>query len=404
MFDFRPYASVPLFLILDQILTGATGSIGAHILLTLLEDDRISVIYCLTRRANPMDAILNTLSQKDLQVPTSKVQKIIALNSTLDKPNLGIDKEIRHKMQQSVTLIIHSAWPVNFNLPLSTFEPHIKGLHNLIQFSLSVHQPTPAALLFCSSVSTVLGSSSREIHEKPPPDFNYALEMGYGRSKLMGEHIVSNARKSGARAYTLRIGQVSGHSEKGLWNDSEAIPLMIRSAVTLKVLPELDMECSWLPVDVLAKGIVEIAGACEYALRPHSPRSSGSSGSSYSMVEDEEDDTVYNLHNPHTFTWSSLLATLRENGFEFKIVTFQTWLQMLRDSEARGEELANPAVKLTAHYEATYSEASRAYQQEKKFLTGKAERDSVSLREGRLRIIEDGVLGCYARDWLRRWQ
>lgn len=178
---------------------------------------------------------------------------------------------------------------------------------------------------------------------------------------------------------------------------------MIRSAVTLKVLPELDMECPWLPVDVLARGIVEIAGAYGCISRPHSPRSDSSGGSSYSMVEDE-DDTIYNLCNPHTFTWSSLLTTLRENGFEFKTVPFQTWLQMLRDSEARGEELVNPAVKLTAHYEATYSEASKAEQREKRFLTGKAERDSVSLREGRLRIIEDGVLGCYARDWLRRWK
>ena len=226
--------------------------------------------------------------------------------------------------------------------------------------------------------------------------------MGYGRSKLIGEHIVSNARKSGARAYTLRIGQVSGHSEKGLWNDSEAIPLMIRSAVTLKVLPELDAECSWLPVDVLARGIVEISEACECVSRPHSPRSDSSGGSAYSMVEDE-DDTAYNLCNPHTFTWSSLLMALQGNGFEFKTVPFQTWLKMLRDSEARGEELVNPAVKLTAHYEATYSNASGPEQQEKRFLTGKAERDSVSLREGRLRIIEDGVLECYARDWLRRW-
>lgn len=398
-----PMPHVPLFLIFDQILTGATGSIGAHILVTLLEDDSISKIYCLTRRTSPKDAILNTLSQKDLLVPASKAQKIIALNSALDKTNLGIDEDTFHKMQQSVSLIIHSAWPVNFNLPLSAFEPHIKGLHNLTQFSLSVDQPSPAVLLFCSSISTTLGSSSCEIQEKPISDLHSASGIGYGRSKLIGEHIISNARKSGARAYTLRIGQVSGHSEKGLWNDSEAIPLMIRSAVTLGALPELDVECSWLPVDVLARGIVEIAGTCGCISRPHSPRSDSSGGSSYSIIEDE-DDVVYNLCNPHTFAWSSLLATLRENGLEFETVTFQTWLQLLRDSEARGEELVNPAVKLTAHYEATYSNTSGYEHQEKKFLTGKSARDSMILREGPLKIIEDGVLRCYARDWLRRWK
>jgi hypothetical protein len=58
---------------------------------------------------------------------------------------------------------------------------------------------------FCSSVSTALGSPSDEIPEKPIA-LDCAL-MGYGQSKLVGERIVSNARHSGARAYSLRIGR-----------------------------------------------------------------------------------------------------------------------------------------------------------------------------------------------------
>jgi hypothetical protein len=33
---------------------------------------------------------------------------------------------------KSVTHIIQNAWPVNFNLHLSSFEPHVKGLCYLI--------------------------------------------------------------------------------------------------------------------------------------------------------------------------------------------------------------------------------------------------------------------------------
>ena len=67
----------------------------------------------------------------------------------------------------------------------------------------------------------------------------------------------------------------------------------------------------------------------------------------------------------------------------------------------------NPAVKLTDHYEAMYAKSPpgspKEQPQEKKFHTDKAERDSVTLRDGPLRIIEDGILGCYAQDWLKRW-
>lgn len=370
-----------------QILTGATGSMGAHTLYRLVNDDSVSTVYCLTRRDNAKEAILETLEQKGLTVPSFRTHKIVAFNSALNKSDFGLGQTTIDEMKNSVSLIIHTAWPVNFNLPLLSFEPHIEGLYNLINLSLSVNRATPAVLLFCSSISTALGSKSSEVHETPIEDLKSALEMGYGRSKLIGEKMISNARKSGARAFSLRIGQISGHSKKGLWNDSEALPLMVRSALTLKALPEVDATCSWLPVDKLVGSMLEIAKAC--------------SSKSADDRQDNEDDTIYNLSNSRTFTWSSMLDTLRTNGFKFDTVPFDRWLELLRESEARGEELVNPAVKLTDHYEAMYGKEST---KPPKFTTHKAERDSMTLRNGRLRIIQDGILGRYARDWLNRWQ
>lgn len=396
------------------ILTGATGSLGVHTLLRLLDDSSITKVYCLTRRDKPKKAIMDTLAQKGHRnVPESQAQKIVALNSALDKPDLGIEPDVLKQMQASVFLIIHTAWPVNFNFPISSFESHIKGLHNLLQFSLSVTLPSPAITLFCSSVSTAFGGASPdEVPETPLPDLHSALEQGYGRSKLVGEHLVSNAvRRAGARAYSLRIGQISGHSTKGLWNDSEAVPLMIRSALTLKALPELDTTCSWFPVDKLADTVVEIAEKCSNDTPPSSPGSVANSNSAESNSSkattsaDHDDNTIYNLTNPYTFPWTTLLTTLQQRGFEFDAVPFNVWLQKLRDSESRGEEQTNPAVKLTDHYNTMYTQSSSGAQpvEQKKFRTEKAERDSATLREGRFRIIEDGILRCYARDWLERW-
>lgn len=329
----------------------------------------------------------------------------MALNSALDQPNLGLQDTLIRAMQAAVTQIIHAAWPVNFNLPLTQFESHIRGLHNLIQFSLSVRRPEPATVMFCSSISTALGSSSTTIPESPMPlDSAY---MGYGRSKLIGEHIISAAHKAGARAYSLRIGQVSGHSKKGLWNDTEALPLLIRSALTLHALPDLDQTCSWLPVDKLASTIVDLAKARSVPSPPPSPsidtKTDKVATISYTAVR-KTDDTIYNICNSREFTWSALLSTLSRNGFQFETVPFTRWLQMLRESEARGEEHVNPAVKLIGHYEAMYGGKAECVQLgPKTFVTEKAERDSVTLRNGRLRMAEDGILSCYARDWLRRW-
>ena len=224
--------------------------------------------------------------------------------------------------------------------------------------------------------------------------------MGYGQSKLIGEQIVNAARQSGAHAYSLRIGQVSGHSKKGLWNDSEALPLLIRSALTLKSLPDLDQSCNWLPVDNLASSIVEIAHACvrpDFANKDEMCDLSGDASKDHGY----ESYSVYNICNPHDFSWSSMLSTLKKNGFQFEAVSFKKWLELLRESEKRGEEHVNPAVKLIDHYEAMYGDNSQLGP--KSFKTEMAERDSLTLRNGRVRIIDDGILNCYVRDWLNRW-
>ncbi|BCS11960.1 putative NRPS-like protein biosynthetic cluster [Aspergillus luchuensis] len=279
------------------ILTGATGSIGAHLLRTLLADETISTVYCLTRRSNPHDALFANFRRKQITIPPAWAERIVALQSDLAQSDLGVGDKRMRQMKRSVSLIIHVAWPVNFTLPLPSFEPHVKGLRNLISFSLSVDAPVPALLLFCSSVSTALASPAPEIEETPMGP-NCALDMGYSRSKFVGEQLVSRAREAGAHAYTVRIGQVSGHSERGLWNDSEAIALMIRSALTLGALPDLDISCSWLPVDHLAACLQEIADACL------TRREAG-------LTLSHRDDSVYNLVNPRRFTWSVLLEELR---------------------------------------------------------------------------------------------
>ncbi|KXG48476.1 Male sterility, NAD-binding [Penicillium griseofulvum] len=376
-------------------LTGATGSIGAHVLYELLNDDSISTVYCLTRRESPLEAILCTLTDKDLFISPEQITKIVAFNGRIDQPDFGLsldENTIKH-MLDTVSLIIHTAWPVNFNLPLVEFEPHIQGLHNLIQFSLCVQRREPAVMMFCSSISTALRSPSAEILEQPV-DLDCAF-MGYGQSKLIGEQIVSKARRSGARAYSLRIGQVSGHSKKGLWNDSEALPLMIRSALTLGALPELSQTCSWLPVDNLASTILELARTCATS------NIVGESQASNSSMVEYIDDSIFNLCNSREFTWSSLLHVLKNCGFRFDAVPFEEWLLRLRRSEMRGEELVNPAVKLIHHYEMMHGKSLQ--NGPKRFITEKAERSSVALQNGRLRIIDDGILRCYAKDWLARW-
>ena len=288
-----------------------------------------------------------------------------------------------------LTSISSSAWAVNFNLGIRSFEEqHIKGLHNLVQFSLSVLTPTPARLFFCSSISTALASSRpATIPETPIFDLNAALPQGYGRSKLVSEHIVRNAAKdAGALTRILRIGQIVGDGKLGLWNDTEAVPLIIRSALTLKVLPALDETESWLPVDNVAAAILDLAGISTGTI----------------PASDSETDLVYNLENPHTFSWTdSLLPELLQSGLEFSTVPVAEWFQKLRDYENSGGDVErNPAVKLIDHFERMSGGKKTG---DIRFETSIAQKHSLALRETP-KLIEDGYVRKFVKAWLAKWE
>ena len=165
----------------------------------------------------------------------------------VSKPAFGLDGTTLETLRNHMTLIVHAAWPVNFQLSLGSFEPHLLGLQSLIQLSLEVKFKRPARLLFCSSMGVALGTQGqRRIPEEPIMDFRQASRSGYTQSKLVGEYIVQRAVEDfGATACNLRIGQVVGDTKFGLWNENEAPPLMIRSALTLGKLPALDVVRTW---------------------------------------------------------------------------------------------------------------------------------------------------------------
>ena len=223
------------------VLTGVTGSLGAFLLAQFLFNTEVRQVYCLVRGENPEERVSQALRQRGFSFPNS--DHLTVLTSDLSRSDLGLSAETYQELRNRTTLIIHSAWAVNFNLGIRSFEEqHIKGVHNLTQLSLSVETPRPARLFFCSSIAAALGTPAPAvIPEAPILDLKDSLPQGYARSKLVSEHIVRNAAvDAGASARILRIGQIVGDANRGLWNDTEAVPLVIRSALTLRALPALD--------------------------------------------------------------------------------------------------------------------------------------------------------------------
>lgn len=245
-----------------------------------------------------------------------------------------------------MTLIIHSAWAVNFNVGVQSFEAeHIAAVHHLLHLTSSA--PRRPRFYFASSVSVVGGTPRPgRVGEGPVADMAHVQRTGYGRSKYVAESIVLAAARAGVRARVLRIGQLVGDTASGTWNTSEGVPLMMQTAATLGALPEVDEEMSWLPVDWAARIIAEVCGV---------------RSNTAPMATDEEamgrTDLVYHVLNPNRFHWTrDMLPALKAAGLNFESLPTDQWMARLRASDRDPKK--NPPIKLLDWFEGKYGKGA----------------------------------------------
>ncbi|KAI0554221.1 putative NRPS-like enzyme [Xylaria curta] len=341
----------------DVLLTGSTGTLGTSILHALLGHPRVGHVFCLNRSADGGRATQHdrfAAAQLDTNMLDSRTT---FLRADLVDPKLGLDEETYRMLGTRIGLLVHNAWPVNFNLPLLSFRPMLAGLVNLVRFAAIVSLPT-CRIAFISSVSVVVGMDSKAPTEAVPDErtsLGAPLTNGYARSKFLAEVLCdSAANQLGLHIAILRIGQVGGSTTRhgSIWNRAEWLPsLVISSARTLNCLPNSlgphFSEVDWVPSDLLGAVVRDITLA--------NPTGTPGVGAE-----------VFNVRNPRTTSWDSLIPTIQEavkSKFSrtMQVVSSTEWLTRLQESE-RGnhgetvdtspQELAvnNPAVKLPNFY------------------------------------------------------
>ncbi|KAJ3540826.1 hypothetical protein NM688_g6172 [Phlebia brevispora] len=224
------------------ILTGSTGSLGAHILLHLLRDPSVETVYALNRASASMRQQHETFKRNGLDERVLDSPKLRFLTGDLSLPSFGLDLNVFDELQSSVTHVIHNAWKVDFNQSLDAFEPLIVGIRNLVDFCLcSPHRHAPR-LLFTSSMGIF-----RKLPDIVPAledvirDADVCIGSGYTESKWIAEQILLSARnKAGIKSVICRLGQISG-GFNGYWNEREWFPAIVKSAVDLKCIPNIDI-------------------------------------------------------------------------------------------------------------------------------------------------------------------
>ncbi|KAK3343348.1 hypothetical protein B0H65DRAFT_590229 [Neurospora tetraspora] len=325
------------------VITGTTGGIGSYMVDICSSSPRVSKIICLNRSEDGKARQTDSSSGRGLSTDFSKCE---FYHADLSRADLGLGSEVYSRLLTEVDRVIHNQWPVNFNIAVESFEPHIRGCRNLVDFSYKADKNVP--IIFVSSIATVdkWREEDRIVPETSLSDFSISAG-GYGQSKLVSSLILDKATEvSGVPTEVVRVGQVAGpSSEKGYWNKQEWLPSIVASSVYLGVLPDSLGQmstCDWTPIEGIANLLLEVSGVTD-------------------DVPIDKLNGYFHGVNPERASWSELAPAVQEYYSDRikKIVPLDEWIEALEKSQEKAEDVTrNPGIKLLDTYRA-WSEATK---------------------------------------------
>ncbi|TFK50396.1 acetyl-CoA synthetase-like protein [Heliocybe sulcata] len=326
------------------LITGTTGGLGSYMLWALLQDENVECVYAFNRRstrATLADRQKLAFTDRGLPVDLLDSSKLVLVEGEESKTNLGLGSTMYEKLRTSCTHILHSSWRLDFNLAVSSFEPNIAGVRNLIDLGLASSYGSHFRFIFTSSVGVSQGWN-REMGlfpEKSDLPIDVAVGAGYGESKFVSEQLLRRASERGIQTTSLRIGQICGGKPNGSWATTDWVPIIIKSSRSLGCLPDGQGVVTWMPTEVVAQSVLDVA----FASRSPS--------------------AALNILHPRPVPWSNVIEDIRvalvkivDHGETdpLPLVPFMHWVSLFEKRAKRATESdmkAVPAVKILQFFQ-----------------------------------------------------
>ncbi|KAI6485398.1 Type I Iterative PKS [Pyricularia oryzae] len=330
------------------VVTGGTGGLGAHLVARLATDPSVARVICLNRRKPHSDAAARqhqavlAKTGLDLDDPrhSSARSKLVVWETDLSQPALGLDDAAYGDLTRSAGEIVHNGWLMTLSRGVDGFEPQLRVMRRVLDLArdAALRQPAAAVVFqFVSSVAVVGRAPAGAVCEERVRGVESVLPAGYAEAKwaceLMVDATLHDGRWGGAfRPMVVRLGQIAASRATGYWNAAEHVSFMIKSSLTLGVLPRLGGVLSWTPVEDVAGTLVDLLAAP----RPY---------------------PVYHVDNPVRQPWGDMIALLgRELGLHGECtVPFGEWVRRVREL---GAGAGNPAYVLVDFLEANFEHIS----------------------------------------------
>ena len=268
----------------DIFLTGATGFVGAFVLKELLE--RGLKVTALVRNGGRERIEAN--AKRYLELPDGDLT--VVTGDLAELP--GIDADA----------IVHVGAAVNFAHPYERLKAaNVEAVQELLRTGIPLHHVSTYGIWG-------MPVDGRDIIAEDD-DITTAgrLVTGYVQSKWAAEKLVLEAAQRGLPTNLYRLGRVLGDATTGAALTTHFTLRVVKGAIQLGAVPDLDLDVEMTPVDYVAKALTQIA-----ASKP-------------------ADGSIYHLINRHHMPFATLVDHLRERGWALDTLSPEDWYARLEE-------------------------------------------------------------------------
>ncbi|WP_017839279.1 non-ribosomal peptide synthetase [Methylotuvimicrobium buryatense] len=317
--DIYPLPTQPLPL--DQsravMLTGATGFLGAFLLVELLEQTDANV-YCLVRAQNETQATARLQTQLMRYELYDRVEwsRVIAVCGDLAVEKLGLTGERYREISATADAIFHNGALVNFVQPYGFLKPaNVLGSVEVLRMATTER---PKAIHYVSTLSVFAGkpNSPAGFAETDEPLLNASLTGGYAQSKWVAEAIVRSAGSRGFFTTIYRPATVAGDRRNGVWNTDDFLCRILKGCVQMGLAPDSDAKLEMATVDDISRAIIALAKV------------------------DCAENRIFHLNHPKPPTANALLDWFSDGDFPLRKVPMPEWLSAIHFSAKTMEDFA----------------------------------------------------------------
>ncbi len=179
------------------------------------------------------------------------------------------------------------------------------------------------------------------------------MGFGYSEAKWIAEHVLLAASKrTGLSGTTVRVGLIAG-DPNGHWTTSDMYPLMVKSAVALKCLPDVEGVGGHGNLTELERPLADLILRQQTGLVSWIPSWEGAAAL---CAMRHTTEPVLHLASPNPVPWRVIFQVFAEQ-MEVPLVPYSTWLSLLQD-DSRDQTMTkserakrNPALRLIPYFQ-----------------------------------------------------